>query len=205
MELLFVASECAPFVKTGGLADVVGAVPKALQNLGASVRVLLPAYPALAPQLQSGNTVMEIASLHGGRAKVVSIKAQGLELLLLDAPHLYDRPGSIYLDANGVDWHDNALRFGALCLAGSAITLQGLREADGSTWTPDLVHCHDWQAGLLPLYLRQSGSASPPVVMTIHNIAFQGLFDTSQMAPLGIEPSYYNPEGIEYYDQLGFS
>ena len=101
MNILFVASECAPFVKTGGLADVIGAVPKALGPLGANVRILLPAYPALAKQTGAGKSVLMFDDLYGGPARLVATRAEGLDLLLLDAPHLYERPGNIYLDENG--------------------------------------------------------------------------------------------------------
>ena len=111
MKLLFVASECAPFVKTGGLADVIGAVPKALD---ADVKVMLPAYPALAAQAAKGREVMSFDDLFGGPAKLLAVKAKGLNLLLLDAPHLYDRPGNIYLGPDGEDWPDNDLRYACL-------------------------------------------------------------------------------------------
>ena len=114
MNLLFVASECAPFVKTGGLADVIGSVPKALAADGVNVKVMLPGYPALAMHLASGEEVAAFGDLFGGPARIVAVKSAGLDLLLLDAPHLFDRPGNIYLDQNGRDWHDNHLRFGGL-------------------------------------------------------------------------------------------
>ena len=106
MNVLFVASECAPFVKTGGLADVIGAVPKALKPLGADVRVLLPAYPTLTEVLAGGAVVAEFDDLFGGPARLVASRSAGLDLLLLDAPHLFDRPGNIYLDDHGGDWSE---------------------------------------------------------------------------------------------------
>ena len=167
MNVLFVASECAPFIKTGGLADVIGAVPKALAAQDASVKVLIPAYPALASLVADGRSVMEFDDLFGGSARVVSVQAQGLDLLLLEAAHLYDRPGNIYLGPDGQDWPDNDVRFAGLSFAGAQIAQQGLGD-----WTPDVVNAHDWQAGLVPAYLHQSGEPAPPVVTTIHNIAF---------------------------------
>ena len=101
MNVLYVASECAPFVKTGGLADVVGAVPKALAEIGVHVKVALPAYPALKAHLDQGNIVEYYDDLHGGPARLVAVEAANLDLLLLDAPHLFDRPGNIYLDRDG--------------------------------------------------------------------------------------------------------
>lgn len=199
MNLLFVASECAPFVKTGGLADVIGAVPKSLALQGVSVRVLLPAYPAVAEHLAHGETVMTFDDLFGGSARIVAVHAEGLEMLLLDAPHLFDRAGSIYLGPDGQDWPDNDLRFAALSYAGARLAVEG---AQG--WKPDVVNAHDWQAGLVPACLRQMDGQSPPVVMTIHNIAFQGLFDATRLSTLGLRSELFTPEGIEYYGRIGF-
>lgn len=199
MKVLFVGSECAPFVKTGGLADVVGAVPKALDPLGVGVKILLPAYPSLSRLLKRGRTIRKISDLFGGSARLVSVKAEGLDLLLLDAPHLFDRPGNIYLDEHGHDWFDNHLRFGALSAIGADVALNG-----AGRWKPDLVHAHDWQAGLVPVYLKQAGGNAPSSVMTIHNIAFQGLFDESVRHVLGIDDESFTFEGAEFYGKLGF-
>ncbi|MHA7776876.1 glycogen synthase GlgA [Roseibium sp. M-1] len=198
MEVLFVGSECAPFVKTGGLADVISAVPKALAGQGVRIRVLLPAYPALSDLAAKGREVTRYDSLMGGPARVVEVKAEGLDLLLLEAKHLFDRPGNIYLGPDGKDWGDNAIRFGALCIAGADIAEKG-----AGKWTPDIVHVHDWQAGLIPLYLRQRG-CNVPCVVSIHNVAFQGLFDAGLLEKLGISPSYFTPDGIEYYGRISF-
>ena len=199
MNVLFVASECAPFVKTGGLADVIGAVPKTLARLGASVKVMLPAYPALAEVLNGGETVLKIKNLHGGPARVVAAQAEGLELLLLDAAHLFDRPGSIYLGPDGQDWSDNHLRFGALSQIAAKVAMDGV-----GGWKPDLVNAHDWQAGLVPAYLRQSQKATPPCVLTIHNIAFQGVFDAGFLGTLGLSGDLFTPEGLEFWGKIGF-
>lgn len=198
MKLLFVASECTPFVKTGGLADVIGAVPKALAAVGVDVRVLIPAYPALVTWL-GGDCVHRFDDLFGGPARIVAAKAEGLDMLLLDAPHLYDREGSIYLGTDGQDWHDNDLRFAALSFAGAEI---GLGCLDG--WQPDVINAHDWQAGLVPAYLAQAKTKVPPVVMTIHNIAFQGVFDATRLSALGLSADQFTPQGIEYYGKISF-
>lgn len=199
MNLLFVASECAPFIKTGGLADVIGAVPKALAAQDISVKVLIPAYPALNVLVATGTEVMSFDNLFGGPARVVAARAEGLDMLLLEAAHLYDRPGSIYLGKDGQDWPDNDLRFAALSFAGAQIGTQGI-----ANWTPDVINAHDWQAGLVPAYLQQSGGPVPPVVMTIHNIAFQGLFDATRLAALGLRSELFTPEGVEYFGKIGF-
>ena len=199
MNVLFVASECAPFVKTGGLADVIGAVPKALKPLGADVRVLLPAYPTLTEVLAGGAVVAEFDDLFGGPARLVASRSAGLDLLLLDAPHLFDRPGNIYLDDHGGDWSDNHLRFGALSWVGAWI---GQGKLDG--WIPDLINAHDWQAGLIPAYLAATKQQTPPVVMTIHNIAFQGVYGAHTVQELGVDPALFHREGVEYYGNLSF-
>jgi starch synthase len=199
MNILFVASECAPFVKTGGLADVIGAVPKTLTAMGVSVRVMLPAYPALAGILDGGETVLKIDNLHGGPARVVTANAEGLDLLLLDAAHLFDRPGSIYLGPDGQDWEDNHLRFGALSQVAAQVAVDGI-----GGWAPDVVNAHDWQTGLIPAYLRQSGKATPPCMLTIHNIAFQGVFDADTRGTLGLSRDLFTPDGMEYWGKLGF-
>lgn len=199
MNVLFVASECAPFVKTGGLADVIGAVPKALGKLGVSVKVLLPCYPALNSLIGSGSVVENFDEFFEGSARLVAVQAEGLDLLLLDAPHLFNRPGSPYVSDDQVDWPDNHLRFGALSWMGSHIGLQGVKG-----WHPEVINAHDWQAGLVSAYLKQASPYTPPVIFTIHNIAFQGLFPKSTLQQLGLDAALFTPEGVEYYDQLGF-
>jgi starch synthase len=199
MNLLFVASECAPFVKTGGLADVIGAVPKSLAATGVNVRVLIPAYPALADLATAGQVAMSFDDLFGGPARIIAVQAEGLDMLLLDAPHLYDRAGNIYLGPDGKDWHDNDLRFAALSFAAAQIGLNGLGD-----WMPEVINSHDWQAGLVPAYLRQDGRPAPPVVMTIHNIAFQGVFDAKRLSPLRLNAELFTTDGIEYFGKISF-
>lgn len=199
MNLLFVASECTPFIKTGGLADVIGAVPKSLSEVGVNVRVLIPCYPALARLAARGQIVTKYKDLFGGPARVVSVQAEGLDLLLLDAPHLYDRKGNIYLGPDGKDWPDNDLRFAGLSFVGADIGIGCLKN-----WTPDVINAHDWQAGLVPAYLEQYDGPKPPVVMTIHNIAFQGVFDPTRMSALKLRSEQFTQQGIEYYGKISF-
>ncbi len=199
MKVLFVASECAPFVKTGGLADVIGAVPKALAGLDVDARVLMPLYRPMKHYGAKGRCVWKAANLQGGKARLIATKAEGVELLLLEAPHLFDRDGGIYIDTAGKDWADNALRFGALAQVAAEVAQEG-----AAGWLPDIVHAHDWQAGLVPAYLRQSAKPAPPTVLTIHNIAFQGNFPNDMMKPLGLKPALYTQEGLEFWGHLGF-
>lgn len=199
MNVLHVASECAPFVKTGGLADVVGAVPKALVQLGVTGKVLLPLYPALTSVAVEGREVWSSDALHGGPARLVAVQAEEIDLLLLEAPHLYERGGSIYQDETGADWPDNALRFAALSQVAAIVAADGVEG-----WAPDLVHAHDWQAGLVPVYLHQTPHRTPPCVMTIHNIAFQGLCSPDLLDDLYLSPELYSPDGIEFYGNISF-
>ena len=194
--VLSVASECAPLIKTGGLADVVGALPAALEPLGWKTKVLLPAYPGLLQKIGRGTRVWSDENLFGGPATVVRGKIDGLNVLLLDAPHLFDRDGGPY-SAHGHDFHDNHVRFAALSWVGAQIALHGTKDK----WKPDLVHAHDWQAGLVPSYLRYAGSQIP-TVMTVHNIAFQGIVGADQLDYLRLPSWDFAPESLEYHGLL---
>lgn len=192
---LAVASECAPLVKTGGLADVVGALPGALQAQGWELRTLIPGYPAVLQALAERQVLAEWPDLPGGPARLLAGTAAGLHLLVLDCPPLYDRPGGPYANAEGRDWPDNDLRFAALCAAAA-------RVAGGAAgWTPEVVHLHDWQAGLTPVYLRAAGLAVP-TVLTIHNMAFHGLTGRDRLAALGLPASGFTIDGFEYWGQI---
>jgi len=199
MKVLFVASECAPFVKTGGLADVVGALPKALRAAGAEVRVLLPCYPALEAIAASGREVFQSTGSAFGPLRVVAAEAAGLDLLLLDAPHLFARPGNPYLEAPGRDFPDNHMRFGALGRVGAMIAREGV---DG--FLPDILHAHDWQAGLAPAYLALTPGRRVTSITTIHNIAFQGIFGAFVLPQLDLPAEGFTVDGYEYYGSISF-
>ncbi len=196
MKVLSVASELAPLVKTGGLADVAGALPAALAGQGVEMRSLVPGYPAVMAALAEPETVAEINSCQGAPAHLLACKVQGVDLLVLDAPHLYDRTGSIYLGPDGKDWPDNPERYAALCHLGAEIAAGLL-----GGWRPDLVHCHDWQAGLLPYYLKRR-DIRVPSVLTVHNIAFQGLTPMDRAGALGIDVADLEAEGVEYWGNI---
>jgi len=196
MRVLSVASECVPLIKTGGLADVVGALPAALAAEGVEMRVLLPGYPAVRAAMQDAAPVWETGDLFGGPARLMSGNAGGLSLYLLEAPHLYDRAGGPYLDAAGQDWPDNDTRFAALSWMAARIGAEG-----AGAWRPQIVHCHDWQAGLAPVYLKARG-VDLPTVMTVHNIAFHGLMPADRIGALGLPGWAYHPDGMEFYGQV---
>ncbi len=201
MKVLAVVSEIFPLVKTGGLADVAGALPLALAPLGARVATLVPGYPAVTEALADTAVVRAYGDLFGGPARLLRGHAAGLELLAIDAPHLYGRPGNPYVDGDGRDWPDNAIRFAALAAIGGDVGAGRVTE-----FVPDIVHAHDWQAGLTAAYLRYRDGRNrrPGTVMTVHNLAFQGQFPASLVPTLGLPWSAYTPEGVEYYGAIGF-
>ncbi|PDT40206.1 MULTISPECIES: glycogen synthase GlgA [Sinorhizobium] len=200
MNILSVASEVYPLVKTGGLADVVGALPAALLPHGIRTRTLVPGYPAVLHKLKKKKKVGGIDNLFGHPATVLAAEFDGLDLLVLDQPALYDRDGGPYLDPTGRDYPDNFRRFAALSLAAAEIAGDGVV----SGWKPDIVHVHDWQAALTPVYMRFGSAWNMPTVLTIHNIAFQGQFGPSVFAELSLPPEAFSVQLVEYYGDVGF-
>ncbi|MBJ6122151.1 glycogen synthase GlgA [Sphingomonas mollis] len=198
MRVLSVASEAYPLIKTGGLADVVGALPAALADQDVATTTLLPGYPALAPTMAAGCAIHEWPDLFGTEARLIEAGLDGHPLLILDAPALFDRDGGPYGDATGRDWDDNWRRFAALARAAADI-------ADGAVKGHrfDILHAHDWQAGLAPAYVRALG-APVKTVMTVHNIAFQGRFDLSLFPALGLPDWMASIHGVEYYDGISY-
>lgn len=195
--VLSVASECVPLIKTGGLADVVGALPAALTAEGWEVRTLLPAYSGLIAQLEDPAEVWAAGDLFGGPGRVVAGQVAGLEVMLLDAPHLFDRPGGPYT-VGGRDHPDNPERFAALSWVAAALASKGLDES----WTPDILHAHDWQAGLAPAYLSWGRGSRVRSVLTIHNIAFQGIVAASRRTALRIPIVEFHPGSVEYWGNI---
>ncbi len=192
MRVLFVTPECAPLTKTGGLGDVSAALPAALRSQGVDVRTLLPAYRGV-----SLDDARECAKL-----RVLQMDARVLEKgewLLLDCPPLYDRPGGPYQDEHGADWPDNALRFAVLSRAAA-------RLAAGNSpleWRPEVVHCNDWPTALAPVYMHfEHGQAGS--ITTVHNLAFQGLFDAGLLERLELPRAAFAVEGLEFYGKLSF-
>ncbi|MFO7188760.1 MAG: glycogen synthase GlgA [Pseudomonadota bacterium] len=202
LRVLYVTPECTPWVKTGGLGDVSAALPPELARLGCEVALLIPAYRAMQALTAGASPVAEVPA-HGElpACRVLQTRLKnGVRLLLLDAPALYDREAGPYLDATGRDWPDNALRFGALSHAAAHLCRAGL--ADG--WLPQVLHCHDWPAALAPVYLRYGPPAEVASIVTIHNLAFQGIFPAQTLHALGLPESSFTLDGVEYWGQVSF-
>jgi len=191
--VLSVASECVPLVKTGGLADVVGALPAALAAVGWDMRVLIPAYRALRAEAKSWPVVLEEPDLWGGTGRVLAGEVAGVSLLLLDAQHLYDREGGPYSSTKG-EYPDNAIRFAALSWVAARIAREGL-----AGWKPGILHAHDWQAGLAPAYLAYHGNGGVKSVITVHNIAFQGWSPAQMLGVLRLPGHAFHSEALEYF------
>lgn len=198
MQVLAVASEAFPLLKTGGLADVAGALPAALAPQGLRVTTMLPGYPAVMAALPNARSARNIADLFGGPARLVRGEAGGLDIIAVDAPHLFARAGSPYLMPDGREWPDNALRFAGLGAAAALVAQDGLRGARFSA-----LHAHDWQAGMAAAYLRHGG-AGVPCLFTIHNLAFQGKFEAGIFPRLGLPWEAFAAQGLEYYGGVGF-
>lgn len=203
MKVLFVTSEVHPLIKTGGLADVSGALPAALQALGEDVRLLVPGYIPVLDKLENKRMVAAFPVFPGQpEVKLLSAKMPDTEVpvYVLDAPQYFHRVAGPYQYELGGDWPDNAMRFGMLsrvaAMLGSAAT--------PVAWRADIVHCNDWQSGLAPAYLHLTQDAHAKSVMTIHNMAFQGNFDRDWLNPLDLPQSCFDMHGVEFHGYLSF-
>ena len=194
--VLSVTSEAVPLIKTGGLADVAGALPAALATEGWQMRTILPAYPGLREHLPDATVIWAADDLFGGPGQVLAGEVMGQTVLLLDAPHLYDRAGGPYGTA-GRDHPDNGLRFAALCWAAAELA----RGQGRDRWHADVLHAHDWQGGLAPTYLRMSG-AKVKSVLTVHNIAFQGIVAPDYLSALRLRPADFHQGHLEYWGNI---
>lgn len=201
MRVLFVTSEMTPLIKTGGLADVSAALPAELHAMGVDVRVLLPGYAQVLKMLPAPQVVARVPGLPGFPAVglLQGTLPNGVKFWVIDSPEMYQRGGGIYQDGHGEDWPDNALRFGLLSKVAAVLG----SAASPLSWKPDVVHCNDWQAALTPAYLNFSRGAAP-CVMTVHNLAFQGIFPAALVPELGLPWECFKPDGAEFYGNLSF-
>jgi len=202
LKILFASSEVQPLMKTGGLADVSGALPIALKKMRCQIRIVMPAYGETLKQFKK---TPPVSSLHlagiPGRIDILLKKLpnSSVEVYLIDYPPAFSRSGNPYTDENGNPWQDNAERFSLFCRSVVEIA-QNRADLD---WQPDVVHCNDWQTGLVPALLN-SESARPATVFTIHNLAYQGLFSHATFHALGLADELWAPTAVEFYDQLSF-
>lgn len=199
MQVLSVTPEIFPLIKTGGLADVTGALPIALAAKGVTVRTLIPGFPVVMDAFKKKKAVYQYPLLQGGKASVHAVQLAGLDLFVLDAPHLFDRPGGPYGNASGADWPDNWRRFAALSQAGGDIAGGAI-----SGYMPDIVHAHDWQSAMTLAYMRFGKAVGTPSMMTVHNLAFQGQFGAGIFGELGLPAVAMALDGVEYYGGVGF-
>jgi len=199
-KILYISSEAYPLIKTGGLADVAGSLPIALTELSEDMRLLLPAYPQVMQQIRKKKQVASCI-FYNLEVSLLETRLPGSKVTvwLVDCPAAFNRPGSPYMDSHGQPWHDNALRFAVFCKVAVEIALNRLN----LNWQPDIAHCNDWQSGLVPALLHPL-KQRPATVFTIHNLAYQGLFDHQTFLDLELPPELWHPDGLEFYDQLSF-
>ena len=207
VRVLHVAAEVHPLIKTGGLADVVGALPNALRSAGCDVRLLMPGYGEVLARLAGTGALHSVGAPLGwafGAARVrllrTTLPGSALPLYLIDAPWLYERAGNAYVNAQGLPWDDNHLRFGLLGHVAAQLAAGGL----DPDWRAELVHAHDWHAGLAPVYLRQHPANAVRTVFTIHNLAFQGRFPLAIAPDLGLRAAQLTPAALEFHGDLSF-
>jgi starch synthase len=198
-KILFVTSEAHPLIKTGGLADVSGSLPKALAELGVDVRLIMPNYRAIktTEEIYYKSTVR----VNNTDVNILETRLPGTQVIvwLVDYPEFFDFPGNPYVDEQGNAWANSAERFALFC----RIAVEVAMNRCYLEWTPDIIHCNDWQSGLVPALLSLEASR-PATVFTIHNMAYQGIFPKTTEASLNLPKSLWNPDGIEFNGMLSF-
>lgn len=203
MRVLQAAAEVFPLVKTGGLADVLGALPQALREAGAEVRLLLPGLPAVLDAVSHAIPVADVGPAFGAarvRVLLARMPLSELPVYVVDAPLFYRRSGSPYQDSQGHEWPDNLQRFGLLGWVAAQLAV-GALDAD---WAPQVLHAHDWHAAMACAYLDAHAASGVASVFTIHNLAYQGLFAQGDCLLLGLSTRYLSPAALEFHGQLSF-
>ncbi|NOT66582.1 MAG: glycogen synthase GlgA [Methylotenera sp.] len=204
MKVLFVSSEVFPLIKTGGLADVSGSLPIALQRLGVDVRLLMPGYPAVLNKLTDLHEIAVLENLpviNTATLLMGVIKDTQVKVMVIQSASLYERDGGPYADANGMEWLDNPVRFGILSKV--AAILSGAN-SPVKNWQPDIVHCNDWQTGLAPAYMKLVEQSPAKSMISLHNMAFQGCYAPTWLSTLALPRTNFTLEGFEYHGQLSF-
>lgn len=198
-KILFVTSEAHPFIKTGGLADVSGSLPKALAELGQDIKIIMPYYQAIKTfskvyvrcSLRIDNRDINILETH--------MPGSLIAVWLVDCPEFFQQAGNPYVDELGNPWRNNAERFALLCQIAVEVAMNRAQ----LDWQADIVHCNDWQTGLVPALLSLEDKR-PACIFTIHNLAYQGLFPSSVLTSLNLPGQLWQPEGLEFHSMLSF-
>ena len=198
-KILFVTSEAHPLIKTGGLADVCGSLPKALTELSQDIRLILPNYQAL----KASENVKFLTSIRIDNRNINILETlmpdSQVIVWLVDYPAYYNYPGNPYVDEQGEPWSNNAERFGLFCRIVTEVAMNRINQ----DWQPDVVHCNDWQSGLVPAFLSLE-EGRPSTVFTIHNMAYQGLFPLTSASVLNLPGQLWHPAGLEFHGMLSF-
>lgn len=202
MRILFVTSEAYPLIKTGGLADVSGSLPIALQSIGHDTKILIPGYTSVLSKLEQPRSLGHLQVFSTVRCELILGKLPNtqVDVIAIKNAGLYERDGGPYLNQDGMDWHDNPLRFGVLSKVASLLSCQ----AQPLDWLPDIVHCNDWQSGLAPCYMTLSEHSQATSIFSIHNLAFQGNYHPDWMTALELPHNAFQMNGLEFYGQLSF-
>lgn len=207
-KVLFVTSEFYPLIKTGGLADVSSSLPAALSHLGLDIIPVLPGYPAVMEGLQAPKQLKVFTPAETPYATTLyeaCVAPSGQKIWVVDTPELFNRDGGPYVDSNKQDWPDNCLRFGHFCDIVSRLSLGQC----GLSWVPDLVHGNDWQGGLVFAHLHHYAhlhpqKKRPATLITIHNIAYQGLFSYAEFEALSLPHEWWASGGVEFHGHFSF-
>jgi len=203
LKVLHIGAEIFPLVKTGGLADVLGALPQALIEAGADVRLLLPGLPAIADAVLHQKVVCEIGPCFGAARvtlRLGQMPYSKVPVYVADAPYRYRRAGSPYQASDGSEWGDNVQRFALLGWIGAQLAAGELDPG----WTPEVLHAHDWHAAMSCAYVAAHPPTRVATVFTVHNLAYQGLFPSGDFALLGLPSRFMASSGLEYHQQLSF-
>ncbi|WNV06660.1 glycogen synthase GlgA [Candidatus Methylospira mobilis] len=197
--ILFVSSEVYPYIKTGGLADVSGSLPAALQGLGHDVHILMPGYKDIVDQIRASARHRSIRI--GASVEIVETEYPGTQITVWLVTHgqYFDRHGNPYMNPEGMPWFDNADRFGFFCRIAVELGMNRL----GFKWRPDIIHCNDWQTGLVPALLEEE-PLRPATVFTVHNLAYQGLFPPEAFQRLNLPARLWSMHALEFHGQLSF-
>ena len=202
MNILFASAEAHPLIKTGGLADVAGSLPRAIRHQRHDIRLVIPAYQSVLKQAEKYFLVAHL-ELEGVTqpVRILTGRLPGstVTVYLVDSPEHFDRPGNPYSMKQGAVWPDNAERFTTFCRAIEALALDNA----GLDWQPDIVHCNDWQTALVPPLLERHATR-PATVFTIHNLAYQGLFDWKVFKKLKLPTDFWSMEAMEFHHQFSF-